>query len=174
MSQDDYLVWIWAHHTEACMPGIAHLAGQPPFWRLLHQQFELHKLLEPLPTLWCVPWQNNRYLQAVFKHDQACLSGFNNFNIQKVQKYLDVEVRVCKFLSLTKDAGCACPWPPTSRSTWEIPWTSRDSTPGIVYKDTAYLLSSVWVRVYIYVVPAIVIDTLSLYPYIYIYLYEPD
>lgn len=80
----------------------------------------------------------------------------------------------CKFLSLTKDAGCACPWPPTSRSTWEIPWTSRDSTPGIVYKDTAYLLSSVWVRVYIYVVPAIVIDTLSLYPYIYIYLYEPD
>ncbi len=79
--------------TEACMPGIAHLAGQPAFWRLLHQQFDLHKLLEQLPTLWCVPWQNNRYLQAVFKHDQACLSGFNHFNIQLIQKYLDGEVR---------------------------------------------------------------------------------
>ena len=35
---------------------------------------------------------------------------------------------VGQVVSLTKDAGCACPWPPTSRNTWEIPWTSRHST----------------------------------------------
>lgn len=155
------------------------------------------------PTVWTpqVAGATSHIVMCSLAEQQVLAGSFQAWSsmferLQQLQHAKDTKVfgRGGAGCILTKDAGCACPWPPTSRSTWEIPWTSRDSTmergqdmlgqgwelgisdsptPRIVYKDTAYLLLSVWVRVYIYiyVVPAIVIAILLLSLSIYIYIY---